>query len=240
MEKTQGFVFKTEDMFEADRIFSVFTKDFGRIEVVGKSIRKIASKLRSGIPLFGLSEIEFIQGKNKKTLTDALTVEKFPEISQSPEKLMVAKTISEFVDRCIKGQEPDEGIFALLNETFGMLDNLSLTTANFSLLYPYFFWNFVSLLGYKPELASCVSCSQKLNPYGLYFSAAEGGVLCKQCSFLKREGIKINSALLKVMRLMLQKEWPILLKVKVEKNWFESLGIITNTYKQYILNRYGG
>ena len=39
--KTEGFVFKSVDRLEADRVFSVFTVDFGRIEVFGKSIRKI-------------------------------------------------------------------------------------------------------------------------------------------------------------------------------------------------------
>ena len=93
--KTEGFVFKKEDIFEADRIFSVFTKDFGRIEVLGKAIRKIASKLRGGMAMFDLSEIEFIQGKNKKTLTDAISIKKFSNITKNPEKLLLVVKISE-------------------------------------------------------------------------------------------------------------------------------------------------
>ena len=75
--KTEGFVFKKEDNLDSNRIFSIFTKDFGKVEVLGRGIRKINSKLKGGIGLFSLSDIEFVQGKIRKTLTDAVFLEKF-------------------------------------------------------------------------------------------------------------------------------------------------------------------
>ncbi|MBU4204806.1 recombination protein O N-terminal domain-containing protein [Patescibacteria group bacterium] len=68
--RTIGFVLKKNDIGEADRIFTVFTLDFGKVKISGKAIRKIASKLKGGIDVISLSEIEFIQGKAYKTLTD--------------------------------------------------------------------------------------------------------------------------------------------------------------------------
>ena len=70
--RTKGFIFKKEDRGEADQLFTIYTKDFGKLEILGKAIRKISSKLRSGAETFYLSEIEFIQGKTYKTLTDAI------------------------------------------------------------------------------------------------------------------------------------------------------------------------
>jgi DNA repair protein RecO (recombination protein O) len=81
--RTLGLVFKKEDRGEADQIFKIFTKDFGKIEVLGKGIRKISSKLRSQIDIFYLSEIEFIQGKIYKRLTDALLIEKYKNLRKS-------------------------------------------------------------------------------------------------------------------------------------------------------------
>ena len=75
--KTRAFVFKKNDVNESDRVFSVFTDDFGRLDIFAKAIRKNVSKLRSGIDIFFFSEIEFIQGKNRKTLTDAVLKDKF-------------------------------------------------------------------------------------------------------------------------------------------------------------------
>ncbi len=58
--RTQGFVLKKTDLWEADQVFSIYTQDFGKLKVLGKAIRKIKSKLRSGAELFYLSETEFI------------------------------------------------------------------------------------------------------------------------------------------------------------------------------------
>ena len=46
--RTKGFILKKRNQGEANQLFTVFTKDFGRIEILGKSIRKITSKLRAG------------------------------------------------------------------------------------------------------------------------------------------------------------------------------------------------
>lgn len=85
--KTKVFVFKKNNINESDRMFSVFSDNFGRLDIFAKAIRKPVSKLRSGIDIFFLSEIEFIQGKNRKTLTDAVAVKKFDGIWQDSENL---------------------------------------------------------------------------------------------------------------------------------------------------------
>jgi hypothetical protein len=60
--RTQGIILKTQDVGEADRVFTVFTKQFGKLRLRAVSERKITSKLRGGLELFYLSDIEFIQG----------------------------------------------------------------------------------------------------------------------------------------------------------------------------------
>lgn len=75
--RTKAIVLKKVDRKEADQLFTLYTEDFGKLTVLGRAIRKISSKLRSGIEIFYLSEIEFIQGKAYKILTDAVLIEKF-------------------------------------------------------------------------------------------------------------------------------------------------------------------
>ncbi len=147
---TEAFVFKKEDRMDADRVFSVFAKDFGRLEVFGKAIRNIDSKLRGGIDIFSLCRIEFVQGKNKKTLTDALALQKFKSIAGDPEKLEIANAICQVAHEFLKGQEKDEKILALLVEVFGKLQ----AGRARKLIYYYFFWNFMALLGHGADPAS--------------------------------------------------------------------------------------
>jgi DNA repair protein RecO (recombination protein O) len=210
--KTKGFVFKKMETLESDQVFSVFTKDFGRLELKAKAIRKITSKLRSGIDIFYLSEVEFIQGKNNKTLTSAEKIKKFDEIILDFQKMKVACQVMELLDSFIKGQEKDEEIFYLLNDFF---ENLKGNIKNHQLAFQYFFWNFVSLQGYHLQMQDCSDCREKLVPYDLYFCAKEGGVVCQKCSALGNKQ-KINSDVVKVLRLILNKDWQTISKLKIE------------------------
>jgi len=228
--KTRAFVFKKNNINESDRIFSVFTDDFGRLDIFAKAIRKNASKLRSGIDIFFMSEIEFIQGKNKKTLTDAAIIEKFDNICQDSEKFKIANRIGEILDNFIKGEEKDEDMFNLLNETFSKLNNFQFplnsaelqrakssgSISNFQLLYYYFVWNALSLLGYHSEVQRCASCNDKLIPYNIHFSSKEGGIICKKCLSKDKFAKKINSDIVKILRIILSKDWQTLSKLKIE------------------------
>ena len=233
--RTYGFVLKKEDRFEADRVFSVFTKEFGRVEVTGRAIRKIASKLRGGIDLFSLSEVEFIQGKNKKTLTDAITIETYKNILESPEKLQVAYKISDMVACFVKEQQQDETIFNLLQEALGKLNEPQLPVKTYPLAYYYFLWNFVSALGYAPELSVCAVCAEKLNPQSLYFSNKEGGAVCQTCAAWSN-AVKITSDVVKVARLLLKKDWDMLKRLTIGESAKRQLEKVSEEYLAYLIS----
>jgi len=232
--RTQGFILKKEDRGEADQLFTTYTKDFGEFEILGKAIRKIRSKLRGGAETFYLSEIEFIQGKTHKTLTDAILINNFQNIRKDLNKLSIASKISEVLNRLVKGQEPDPKIWQLLNETFQGLNNWKLKTENWELIYYYFLWNLLSILGYQPEFYNCSLCQKKLIPGKLYFSSKEGGIICQECfkKIEKAEKIDINTV--KILRLFLQKKWDIVKRLKLESSYLEVLKNISENYLNYI------
>jgi len=184
--KTKGFIFGKRDFREADRIFSIFTKDYGVLEILAKGERKITSKLRGALELFYLSEIEFIQGKTYKTLTDAALLEPFRNIRIDLEKLETAFRISEILRNLLKFQEPDEKIWNLILTTFKKLTMrqhpVLATTPSVGDVYHYFLWNFLSNLGYQPELKNCILCQMPIRDEQLiHFSLKEGGVICQNC-----------------------------------------------------------
>ena len=248
--RTQGFILKKTDQGESDRIFTIFTKDFGRLKLLAKAERKIKSKLRAGLELFYLSEIEFIQGKTYKTITDAFLIEKFQNLRRNLERLTIIYKVANDLDNFVKGEEPDEKIWHLLNETFEKLNNSSLKIENWrakrsasssrsllsaeapklKIIYYCFFWNFISILGYKPELYFCSSCQKKLKPEKLYFRAKEGGIICPNCSKNFKDKIEIKPEVVKILRKILEKDWKILLRLKLFEEYLKSLETI---YKNY-------
>lgn len=232
--RTKGFIFKKSDRFEADRLFKIFTSDFGKIEILARAIRKITSKLRAGADIFYLSDIEFIQGKTYKTLTDAIVLEKFARIKKSLKKLKISHKISRVLDNLLKGEEHDENIWQLLDEVFTILNE----RGHCSMVYYFFLWNFFSILGYKPEVYKCALCQKKLMPYKLYFSDKEGGVICHACSRSAMGLVKINTDVVKILRLILEKDWKILSKIKLAPLSKKTLKDISAGYYSYLLDIY--
>ena len=228
--RTQGIILKKIDRGEADRIFTIYTKDFGKLELLAKAERKIKSKLRGGLELFYLSEIEFIQGKTHKTLTDAILIDKFKNLRRDLKRLAIAYKISEVLDNLVKDQEPDEKIWQLLNEVFSKLNSLEIKNSKLEILYHYFLWNLLSILGYQPELYNCSLCQKKVTPEKLYFSQKEGGLICPSC-FRKigvpsGSGQEVKPETIKILRIILKKDWPTLSKLKIEAKYLKELSLV--------------
>ncbi len=185
--RTQGIFVKISARGEADELFTVYTKDFGRLKILGKAIKKITSKLKGGAGLFYLSEIEFIQGKSHKTLTDAMPIENFQNIRKDLVKLRIAHKIAQVLDELVPKEEKDEQVWRLLSETFYRLDTKYQIPNTAYKAYYYFFWNLMSLLGYGPEISGC-----------------------------SIQGKPTDCDIIKILKIILKKDWNLLLKVKIE------------------------
>lgn len=267
--KTKGFVFKKTDRNESDRIFTIFTLDFGKLDIFAKAIRKINSKLRGGIDIFCLSEIEFVQGK-KKTLTDAVLINNFSEIKKSPRKFLTANKIAKILDDFIRGEEHDREIFNLIVDTFDKLNKQAICeidlmpgikrssmpgicddqfhkspadsvrnseTEKLQVLYLYFLWNFLAILGYAPEISKCVNCRGNLNEKELYFSYKDGGLICDNCFKTKKDNItKTNSDIIKILRIILKNDWITVLKLKINQELEKELNAVSKNYYLYLLS----
>ncbi len=232
--RTLGLVLRKENRGEADQLFSFYTKDFGKLEILGKAIRKISSKLRSGADLFYLSEIEFIQGKAYKTLTDAILIDKFENLRKDLKRLAIAYKISEVLDDLVRDQEKDNKIWHLILETFNKLNSLALSQFNYFLIYYYFLWNLFSVLGYQPEIYNCFFCQRRLEPKRIYFSLKEGATVCNECSRKTKEAIIINEGLVKILRIILKKDWSTFRRLKIENSQKKLLKEISESYLGFV------
>lgn len=232
--RTYGIFLKKENRGEADQLFTIYTKDFGKLDILGKAIRKIKSKLRSGAELFYFSEIEFIQGKTYKTLTDAILIDKFENLRKDLGRLKIAYQIADIFGDLVRGQEFDEKTWDLLTEIFQRLNNQQLTISNQQLIYYYFLWNLFSILGYQPELYNCTFCRKKLVPEKNFFSPKEGGIICNQCKKKMKSITEIQLETIKILRIILKKDLPLLFKLKIEKPYLKFLNTITNECYLYI------
>jgi DNA repair protein RecO (recombination protein O) len=235
--RTQGIVLAKKDRGEADRIFVFYTKDFGRLELLAKSERKIKSKLRAGLDIFYLSEVEFFQGKRQKTITDAILIDKFGNLRKSLEKLKVVYQISALAGKLLKGEEPENRIWRLFNEVLQKLDLPRTEGPAVLLLYHYFLWNFLSFLGYRLDFYNCFLCHKRITLGELFINPKEGGLVCKNCKKKVLKAESIDPDLVKIIRIFYKRDLPTLGRLRIKESALKDLNSMSKKYLSGVLEK---
>jgi DNA repair protein RecO (recombination protein O) len=240
--KTNAIVLKDKEVGETDKLFTLYTQNFGKIEVLGKGIRKIKAKLKGGLQPLNHISLEFVQGKHFFIATDAVLKDDFPTIKKEIKKYRSALYICDILDRLVKGAEKDERIWELLLETINNINQLPITIR-------YFEWNLLSFLGFEPELYHCVLCQERISQGKFYFSAKEGGIICNKCGMriaqpsVKTSGyakghiriIDISRDVIKILRLIILRDKEILRKLKIDSIQERELKELSRHYLSWIL-----
>lgn len=234
--KTDAIVIREQEIGEADKLFTLYTEKFGKIEVLGKGIRKIKAKLKGGLQILNYISLEFVKGKNFFIATDAVLKDDFFEMKKEIKTFRMGLYICALLSNLIKGEEKDEKIWKLSVET---LNNLQPTVDILYLALRYFEWNILSYMGFRPELYHCIFCRGKVRNGKFHFSAKGGGLVCKECyeRNVKDNLKKISSDTIKILRLVLSLNKNILKRLRIEKFQEKELKEISKYFLEYTLEK---
>jgi DNA repair protein RecO (recombination protein O) len=194
--KTLGIVLRKREWRGADLLFSVYTREFGRIEVVATGVKKITSKLHGHLSSLGLVELVFVEGKNFNKLTHAFLVEKFD--LKTGEDLSYWSAIAEIFLESFRTEEKNIIVWDILVGALkAILDSGDKEKKKFILNI--FLIKIIITMGYELKLDNCVSCGNALaTPYRFNFE--ERGFICRNCSRGEDLFIEKNFELLKKVR----------------------------------------
>ncbi len=123
MYKTEGIIIKTANLGEFDRLITVYTRDFGKLILKGKAVRKNQAKLRAHLDLFLHSYLMLAPARGYDIIAGAETIQRFVYLQSDLERLTVAYYLSELFDRLVPAPEKDENLWQLLKAGFNNLNN---------------------------------------------------------------------------------------------------------------------
>lgn len=232
-ERTVAFVLKKIPHGEADYLFILFSKDYGKIEILGKGIRKISSKLKSQIDVLNFVEVEFVQGKFFNILTDAVLISKFKNSKNNLGKLKYLFKICELTESFIPFLEKEDDVFDLLKEVFERIEKQNIFQ-KITLLFISFFWKLLKFSGYGANFFNCLICSKKLKPNKNYWVFEKGGILCENCARETKSKIPLSENAIKILRFS-EKPMMFMEKLKVKNSDLISLISITEKHNDFIL-----
>lgn len=225
--KTEGVVIRKTDFNEADRIVTVLTDEFGKIDCVAKGARRIKSKFCGRLELFSRVQIACFQGRDLACLNEAHLVSAFAD-EKDIHKHRILFYIAEITHRLLSYNQPTEGVFSLLTETLCHLENGYKVE---TLLHAYLI-KLLTLTGFLSPWNRCATCSRPLHiDQPILLSTVDANVVCVDCSLPSDTRLQIP--FVKWVHFMQNHPLSEALKVQVNKKdhqsvWLWLQGIVEN------------
>lgn len=176
--RTEALVIRHSNFGEADRILTLYSRENGKIRVVAKGVRKLKSRKAGHLEPFTRVQLQLARGRDLPIVTQAETIEAYPNIRSTLDLTAQAAYVLEIIDRFTFDEEENRGLYKLAIDTLQRLDSgIDPFFAN-----RYYELHVLDTLGFKPELFACVYCRKPIEPVDQYFSASRGGVVCPLCA----------------------------------------------------------
>ena len=177
--KAEGVVLSRRDLGDADRIVTLFTREFGRRRLVARGSRRPTSQLAPHIELFTRVRLMGVVGANLDVLKQAQSLETYPRFRSDLAAFAAAGWAVELLDGLSEDGEAAPDAYAVLT---AFLRALNGAAADPEPLLSALAINLLDMHGYAPELWRCTVCRQAIQPGAHAFAPRTGGVVCAECS----------------------------------------------------------
>jgi len=167
-------VIKSINYSEADKILTVFGKNFGKYPLFARSIRKIASKNRGNMQTLWTSKISFHEGKGMPLLTESESVNSIDFDSKSLDIKNVERILF-LLNHLLEEYDPYPNIFDLLQRV--LEKRLSLESVN------KFRLKFLKEAGFLKDLSVCNICGKDDVKY---IDLKNFALICENCYSSKK------------------------------------------------------
>ena len=168
---------RARNLGEADKIFTLFTRRYGKVDGVGKGVRRPKSALGGRLELLTESTLTLHRGRTLDVITSAVTVRSHWLGLVEPGALAAGSLIAQTVDMFCEPELPLDDIYALLA---GAASAIAASAAP-ALLVPRFQLRLLHALGLAPPDDSCIRCAAAFDGGGAWVDVDAGGLGCERC-----------------------------------------------------------
>jgi DNA repair protein RecO (recombination protein O) len=181
-----GIVLRARSLGEADRVFTLFTRERGKIDAIAKGVRRGRNLLAGRLEFMNEVTLELHRGRSFEVVTEVdLRTSHFDAIV-APDAYAAASLIAEHIDAASPYEQPAPEVYALLG---GVLRAFHGGSPPLRLL-PRFEMRLLSLLGFGPELDHCVGCARPLDESAeVRLDVESGGLACGSCRGSRSESL---------------------------------------------------
>jgi DNA repair protein RecO (recombination protein O) len=170
-------VLRSRPLGEADRIFTLFSVARGKLDAVGKGVRRPRSALGGQLQLLAEVRVTLHRGKNLDVMSSVQTMRSHWNGLVDPGTFTAASLLAEIVDAFCELDLPMPDVYALLGGASAALA----ASADPASLVPRFELRLLAALGLAPPGDACVRCNAAFADHGAWLDVEAGGLACERC-----------------------------------------------------------
>ena len=199
--KIEGVVLSTTDFGDANRVVTLFTKEFGKLETNAYGCRRVKSPLSGATQMFNHISAELSHGGKVDTIREADVLNFYGNLTADIERLAYAAFFFELVNKMTLPKFPEPDIFDLLIKSLPALNSRNPKIA--ALVGAF---QFMQLSGVQLNFTSCVHCG-KLLEGDAAISLIDGGAVCLDCAEIASDVSPYPEFLRLTFETMLKFDW---------------------------------
>lgn len=144
---SEAVVLARRNYGEADRILIVYSRDYGKLHLLARGVRKLTSRKRGGVENFTNIKFAASRGKGLDMVTEVEATDTFLSVRKDLKKVAVAYFFCESVGRLTReGERHDEVYELLVNSLDALKRTKSIKRHRLN-----FIEELLTLLGFWPE-----------------------------------------------------------------------------------------
>ncbi|MEO6835993.1 MAG: DNA repair protein RecO [Candidatus Tumulicola sp.] len=175
--KARGVVLRGRQLGEADRIFTLFTRERGKLDAVAKGVRRAKSHFAGRLEFGNECEFGMHRGRSLDVIVSAEILHAPWSKLVEPERYAVASLVAELMDAFC---EPDLALPDAYELLTGMIEAVERSAQPRELL-PRFSLRLLGVLGLAPPSDTCVRCGLPLGSGAAWLDAPAGGLIDQAC-----------------------------------------------------------
>lgn len=197
----EAIVLRTDDFGDANRVVTLFTREFGKIEANAYGCRRARSPLSGALQMFNHISATLTRGTKVDTIRDADIKNFFDALTSDLDRLAYASLLFEIVNRMTLPRQTEIETFDLLKNS---LPALSRRNPRIAALIGA--CQFLETSGVQLNFFRCVHCGKEIVGDAA-ISLPEGGAVCKNCLDVVQNCRPYPEALRKTFETMLAFDW---------------------------------
>ena len=183
LEQSEGFVLKTFNIGEQDKIVVFFTQDRGLIKGVAKGARKFGNRFGSSLEPLSFTKLFYYEKERKELvlISNSDLIESFFDIQKDLKTSYTLSYIAELIEEFFPSSSGDDVLFRLLRTILQSLKQ----GADPDFISAYFETWFLKINGFLPEFKRCKRCRAAAEGK-MWLSPKKDGLHCQNCASEKR------------------------------------------------------